>query len=159
MYLGHAAVEDFRGVTRRLAPRGITVRVVRDLGKDGIGDWDWDWDLVCGQLRTVSAVALRGGGGDFPCWEYRCSRSRESRLAISQVLEQKTTVLKFGERAVHGSDLICTYSFPHRSQSLCSLHMQDPFLKRSVAPPRFHCSSRRAHPRIARALPIPDPCR
>lgn len=66
MYLGHAAVEDFRGVTRRLAPRGITVRVVRDLGKDGIGDWDWDWDLVCGQLRTVSAVALRGGGRRFP---------------------------------------------------------------------------------------------
>jgi hypothetical protein len=46
MYLGHATVEDFRGVTRRLAPWGLTVRVVRDLGKDGIGDWDLDLRFV-----------------------------------------------------------------------------------------------------------------
>jgi hypothetical protein len=46
MYLGHATVEDFRGGTRRLAPWGLTVRVVRDLGKDGIADWDLDLRLV-----------------------------------------------------------------------------------------------------------------
>lgn len=82
MYLGHATVEDFRGVTRGLAPWGLTVRVARDLGKEGfeieIGMWMWipyrPWPRV-------------GVAGVFPCWEYRCSRSRESWLAFLQARE------------------------------------------------------------------------
>jgi hypothetical protein len=85
MYLGHASVEDFRGVTRGLAPGGLTVRVVRDLGMDGIGDWGLGFGL---RSMCVENSLCRIGRG--PAWgwaafshagEYRCSRSRESWLS------------------------------------------------------------------------------
>jgi hypothetical protein len=58
MYLGHASVEDFRGVTRRLHLGGLTVRVVRELGRGW--DFDLDLDIMCGE----NSVPYRRG----PAW-------------------------------------------------------------------------------------------
>ena len=107
MYLGHASIEDFRGGTRGLAPGGLTVRVVRDLGKDGIGIGDWDLDYGVCVLRTlcaVSAVAPRGGGRRFPMLGNTGAPEAEKAgfLASSGTKHER---LKFGEEAVHRSDL------------------------------------------------------
>jgi hypothetical protein len=155
VYLGHASIEDFRGGTRGLAPGGLTVRAVRDLGKDGIGDWDLDYGVCV--VRTpgaVSAVAPRGGGRRFPMLGNTGAPEAEKAgfLASSGTKHER---LKFGEQ--RSTDLICTHNFRDLSQSLVSLHMQDPFLKRSVAPPRFHCSSRRSTSTDSTALVSPRP--
>jgi hypothetical protein len=92
MYLGHASIEDFRGGTRGLAPGGLTVRVVRDLGKDGIGDWDLDYGVcVVRTLCAVSAVAPRGGGRRLPMLGIPVL-PKQRKLAFLQVLEQSMNV-------------------------------------------------------------------
>jgi len=105
---------------------------------------------------AVSAVAPRGGGRRFPMLGNTGAPEAEKAGCLSCKFWNKRRAFKVWGRAVCRSDLICTHSFPDLSQSLFSLYMQDPFLKRSVAPPRFHCSFRRSHPRIARALSLPD---
>lgn len=96
--------------------------------------------------EAVSAMAPRGGGRRFPMLRLLrtvpntgAPEAEKAGWLSCKFWNKRNEPFKVCGRAVCRSDLICTHSFPHLSQSLFSLHMQDPFLKRSVAPPRYHC--------------------
>lgn len=142
MYVGHSPFEDFRGATGPTpAPARLAASLLHRSCSSGMPGENWE----CDECHCAHAW-----GGRFLGRIRRGKRSLLFRFwnkkAASRVYEKRST------------DQICAQL--SSLEPILFLHMQDPFLKRSLAPPRIHS----AHPvhglhGPSRARQRPDTCR